>query len=416
MSQSRLQLTRTTAGNQPLQRSRTGGRPLPEAVREQMERRFQQDFSEIRIHEDQTARSLNATAYTRGTHLHFAPGKYSPQTHLGQRTLAHELAHVVQQRAGRVARPASPHAPVNVDPVLEAEADTAGQFLAGGNAAVGTDGDTAQPAADVIQRNPNGEDDDYQDIEQQWAKGERSFHDPEQAARFIKSHRVVQPHALTPDDDDGGGFDAALAPFTGPITYAADQVAQKGLPKMKQHLKALVPWSHKRKNWMRAANLVEGATDIGYNSASLGAEAMTAGLSAPATAGIGTGYKTAFSLGKSRIRRESKQRAGFRAASVAVSEFGQGMIPVAGSAWGIGSGLKQVVETGDLDRIAPERHGDRRVLRILDDRIAEADRRRKAVGIDPKTKAKLDESHEWLSRQREKSQRRFERIDAKKRG
>lgn len=99
------------------------GRPLPDPVRQQMESAFGQDLSHVRVHEGGQAESLDAVAYTQGHHIHFAPGKWSPRSREGVKLLGHELAHVVQQRAGRVAVPQGAGAPINGDPGLEAEAD-----------------------------------------------------------------------------------------------------------------------------------------------------------------------------------------------------------------------------------------------------------------------------------------------------
>jgi len=99
------------------------GRPLPEPTRRQMEAAFGEDLSRVRVHEGGQAESLDAVAYTQGHHIHFAPGRYSPRSREGQKLLGHELAHVVQQRAGRVAVPQGAGAPINGDPHLEAEAD-----------------------------------------------------------------------------------------------------------------------------------------------------------------------------------------------------------------------------------------------------------------------------------------------------
>jgi Domain of unknown function (DUF4157) len=85
-----------------VQALRGGGQPLPESVRAFFEPRFKQDFSQVRIHTDQraaeSARSVNALAYTVGRDVVFGSGQYSPETPAGQRLLAHELTHVVQQR------------------------------------------------------------------------------------------------------------------------------------------------------------------------------------------------------------------------------------------------------------------------------------------------------------------------------
>jgi hypothetical protein len=59
------------------------------------------DFGSVRIHADaqaaESARHINAQAFTVGHHIVFDAGEYAPQTISGQRLLAHELTHVVQQ-------------------------------------------------------------------------------------------------------------------------------------------------------------------------------------------------------------------------------------------------------------------------------------------------------------------------------
>lgn len=75
-----------------------GGRPLERGTRRFMERRFGADFSAVRVHHDaqaaQSARELQARAYTVGSHIVFGTGEDSSSR---SRLLAHELAHTVQQ-------------------------------------------------------------------------------------------------------------------------------------------------------------------------------------------------------------------------------------------------------------------------------------------------------------------------------
>jgi hypothetical protein len=77
------------------------GQPLEESARGFMEQRFGYDFSRVRVHTDapaaQSARAVNALAYTVGRDIVFAEGQYAPGISTGQRLLAHELVHVVQQ-------------------------------------------------------------------------------------------------------------------------------------------------------------------------------------------------------------------------------------------------------------------------------------------------------------------------------
>ena len=80
------------------------GQTLDAASRGFFEPHFGHDFAAVRIHHDATAGAsaerLDARAYTLGRDIVFAPGQYQPASRDGQRLLAHELAHVVQQRDG----------------------------------------------------------------------------------------------------------------------------------------------------------------------------------------------------------------------------------------------------------------------------------------------------------------------------
>jgi hypothetical protein len=88
------------------------GMPLDPATRTFMEPRFGRDFSGVRVHADpssaRTARALNARAFTVGDHILFGAGHHSPASGAGRRIMAHELAHVVQQRSGAVTGTAGP--------------------------------------------------------------------------------------------------------------------------------------------------------------------------------------------------------------------------------------------------------------------------------------------------------------------
>src|SRR6267378_6008249 len=83
-----------------------GGSPLDGDTRGFMESRLGADFSDVRIHTDgkatESARSVQAYAYTVGNDVVFQSDKYAPDSDSGQRMLAHELTHVVQQRSGPV--------------------------------------------------------------------------------------------------------------------------------------------------------------------------------------------------------------------------------------------------------------------------------------------------------------------------
>jgi Domain of unknown function (DUF4157) len=82
------------------------GQAIEPSVRQVFERRLGHDFSDVRVHTDSdaaaSAQAVRAAAYTVGDEIVFDAGEYQPTTVKGERTLAHELTHVVQQRSGPV--------------------------------------------------------------------------------------------------------------------------------------------------------------------------------------------------------------------------------------------------------------------------------------------------------------------------
>jgi hypothetical protein len=81
-----------------------GGQMLPESLRQTMERALVHDFSSVRIHTDGSrAQAMGAEAYTVGSDIVFKPGNDDFSSPEAQKRLAHELTHVKQQSAGRVA-------------------------------------------------------------------------------------------------------------------------------------------------------------------------------------------------------------------------------------------------------------------------------------------------------------------------
>jgi hypothetical protein len=115
---------------------RSPGHPLDAATRAFMQPRFRQDFSDVRVHTDakaaDSARSVNALAYTVGQDVAFGAGQYLPSTISGMQTLAHELTHVVQQGSG--------------------------QYPQSGNLTTTNPRDAAEQEADAVSRSIVGED------------------------------------------------------------------------------------------------------------------------------------------------------------------------------------------------------------------------------------------------------------------
>lgn len=145
---------------------RSAGRPLDRETRAFMEPRFGHDFSRVRVHTDaqaaESARAVNALAYTMGQDIAFGAGRYAPDTTAGKKLLAHELTHTLQQsHAGergpmlasslQVSRPDDPH---------EREADMIAARVVGGSSdafgASAVDGIATAPTS-LIQRQSEGE-------------------------------------------------------------------------------------------------------------------------------------------------------------------------------------------------------------------------------------------------------------------
>jgi len=87
----------------------SSGQPLDHATRTFFEPRFGYNFGRVRIHAGsraaESARAINALAYTAGTDIVFGAGIYSSGTSRGNSILAHELTHVIQQNGADVVSP-----------------------------------------------------------------------------------------------------------------------------------------------------------------------------------------------------------------------------------------------------------------------------------------------------------------------
>jgi hypothetical protein len=131
-----------------------GGSPLAPDLRDEMQGRLGHDFSDVRVHTDSaahdSAKSVNAHAYTVGSNVVFQRDKYDPSSVEGKTMLAHELTHVVQQRSGpvdgtdsgggiKVSDPSDRferEASANADRVMSAPAPAAGAQLSAAGPAV----------------------------------------------------------------------------------------------------------------------------------------------------------------------------------------------------------------------------------------------------------------------------------------
>ena len=87
----------------------SAGQPLPGPVQADFERLLGQSLTDVRIHDDSEAAALaeavGAAAFVLGSHVFFASGRYDPTSAPGRRLLAHEVAHVLQNRRGAAGAP-----------------------------------------------------------------------------------------------------------------------------------------------------------------------------------------------------------------------------------------------------------------------------------------------------------------------
>lgn len=97
-------LSQTPTDSTPESQRQSPTQNLRADVRQQMEKQFGEDFSDVRIHTDADAATSAVqrgnSAYTIGRDIYFAPGHYDPDSAEGTHLLSHELAHVAQQRKG----------------------------------------------------------------------------------------------------------------------------------------------------------------------------------------------------------------------------------------------------------------------------------------------------------------------------
>jgi len=128
-----------------IEAERGGGTPLPDGLRAEMEHHLGVDLGPVRVHTgphaDTLSRSVHADAFTTGTDVFFAAGRYSPGTSTGRELLAHELTHVAQQATG--AAPADDRV-THPDDATEQHARGVARDIAVGSAATGP----AVPAGD----------------------------------------------------------------------------------------------------------------------------------------------------------------------------------------------------------------------------------------------------------------------------
>ena len=189
------------------------GAPLDAATRSFFEPRFDHDFGQVRVHADaraaESARAVNAQAYTVGSDIVFGGGRYAPQSAGGRGLLGHELTHVVQQ-AGTAG--ASPSATEASQHAAEQEAEDNARSLGSGEGIVLR----GRSMPRLLQRRGEGKD---------------PIHDP-----IIEEYR--RRHGLPPGGRDEQG--KSVGPSDADIKYKlapAEEQARRRQPRSIQNFK-----------------------------------------------------------------------------------------------------------------------------------------------------------------------------------
>jgi hypothetical protein len=145
------------------------GRALDTPTRAFMEPRFGRDFSGVRVHTDsraaESARSVNAHAYTVGEHIVFDRGKYDPDSRGGRHLLAHELAHTVQQHGLQRSSEDLSLAEAPEYRHLEREADSVARSVMSGASSHVASALTRHPSQPLISRKEKTEGEQARDFE-----------------------------------------------------------------------------------------------------------------------------------------------------------------------------------------------------------------------------------------------------------
>lgn len=192
-----------------------GGEPLPASARGAFERSLGEGLGDVRVHtgseSNQAAQALGAHAFTTQRDIHFAAGQYQPDTPAGQRLLAHEVAHTVQQGAGAPAQ--AKLAVSEPGDALEREADVAATAMVRGAPAA-----VSRGAASGVQRQvPEGEGPDATGT----TGGMCTPEDPDGTGNAIDPPAPAPAQSGFIDHDDGSNIRNRPAELEGSITLTS---------------------------------------------------------------------------------------------------------------------------------------------------------------------------------------------------
>ncbi|HUH03376.1 MAG TPA: DUF4157 domain-containing protein, partial [Kofleriaceae bacterium] len=134
------------------------GEPLPVGLRGRLEGALGADLSGVRTHQGgnsaRAATALSANAFAQGQDIHFAPGRYDPESPAGERLIAHEVAHTVQQQGASSADPQADLEVSSPGDRHEQEAETFAQAFVRGETSMVSPVSRASVSRQVIHRDP----------------------------------------------------------------------------------------------------------------------------------------------------------------------------------------------------------------------------------------------------------------------
>ena len=205
-----------------IQRSRGQGQALDADVRAPMESGFDRDLGHVRVHTDsgagRSADALGARAFTSGRAIYFGQGQYQPHSRQGQRLLAHEITHTVQQdnvsaspraklRLGASRDPQEREADAMAERVVSGQAAGAAPFAPGGDDSIRRVEESAPAAPEAFAPEASGREPDLESSPEPAGTMETA---PLPAAEAVSEPTVAR-------DEDSGGF---LGSVTGAIGSA----------------------------------------------------------------------------------------------------------------------------------------------------------------------------------------------------
>lgn len=156
---------------QRIQAERSKGEALDSGVQADLGGKFDQDFSGVRVHTspeaDALSRELGARAFTTGSDIFFRAGAYEPGSSSGQRLIAHELTHVLQQ-GGEAAQGNANFRVNSPGDVYEKEADSlANQALSANPVGTAADLQRQEEEEELIQMQEEEEEEELVQLQEE---------------------------------------------------------------------------------------------------------------------------------------------------------------------------------------------------------------------------------------------------------